>query len=499
MRGTRSTVITRPVLYQLGRAGERFFVGEGPVDLGARPRPVVLGRREDASADADVLVDDPWMSSLHARIVDGPRGGDRLFIEDCGSRNGICVNGVATRRAPLLHGDIVETGRTFWVFVEERSEPLLSSAAEFGAMATWHPRLGLQLATLAGRARGGEHVLVAGPPGSGKGFLARTLHQMSRREGRLVQLDCRERGPRDVAVELFGVEPGGGRIVDAAGGTLLLENVDRLPQDLQVRLVEALRRRAPDIKGRPPARVVATVGADVDALVQGGALARALVEALGVLRVDMPALEERRCDLGVLLDDCIGRARGATAIAREACRAMFRAKYPQNVRGFARVIEAAASLASGDDTRRKGGMIELVHLPLCVTGPEALRGLAAEAKLLEQDVGLTGEVMVPPPTADSASRPFDDAVATGSEVDAFRPMPATDAQPPRNPLRTGTAAGLDRPAPIEAPLPVDADALVGALRGARGNVSAAARILGRPRAVVLRWLRDLNIDPLAHR
>jgi transcriptional regulator of acetoin/glycerol metabolism len=41
--------------------------------------------------------------------------------------------------------------------------------------------------------------------------------------------------------------------------------------------------------------------------------------------------------------------------------------------------------------------------------------------------------------------------------------------------------------------------LLGALKAARGNVSAAARLLGRPRSQVMRWLRDLNIDPLAYR
>jgi transcriptional regulator of acetoin/glycerol metabolism len=46
---------------------------------------------------------------------------------------------------------------------------------------------------------------------------------------------------------------------------------------------------------------------------------------------------------------------------------------------------------------------------------------------------------------------------------------------------------------------VDAEAVTSALRLARGNVAAAARALGRPRALVLRWCRDLGLDPLAFR
>jgi DNA-binding NtrC family response regulator len=389
-------------------------------------------------------------------------------------------------------------GRTFWVFVEERgSEPLLASPAEFGAMATWHPRLGQQLAQLAGRARTGEHVVVEGPHGAGKGFLARTLHQLSRREGRLLQLDCRDRGPRDVAVDLFGVDGAGGRIGEAAGGTLLLEHLDHLSLETQGRLADVLRRRNDPRRG---ARVVGTLDADLDALVVQGRIIRPLVDALGSLRVDMPSLDERRSDLGILLDDVIGRARGATAIAREACRALFRHTFPQNVRGFSRVVEAAAALASGDDSRRKGGMIELVHLPICVTGPEALRGLVAEQKLLEHDVGLTGEIEMPSATGDVLlPPPDDDAVATGSGMTAFQALSTAASLSRMNPLRKPTAVTIDRPDPLAAPEPVDTDAVIAALRSARGNVSAAARLLGRPRAVVLRWLRDLNIDPLAYR
>ena len=500
-RGTHSGPTTRPVLYHLGRAGERFVVGDGPVDLSSQPRPIHVGRREDGSNDVQILVDDPWMSSLHARIVDGARGAGRLFLEDAGSRNGVLVNGAKAERAPLLHGDIVEMGRTFWVFVEERGpEPLLSSPAEFGALATWHPRFGQQLVQLAARATSTEHVLVSGPPGTGRGFVARTLHQMSRREGRMVHLDCREHGPRNVGAELFGADGAPGKLAEAARGTLLLEHVDRLAVDAQGRLAEALRRRS-----YPHTRVVATVGAAVDGLVAAGSLSRSLVDAVGLLRVDTPALDERLCDLGVLLDEFMARARGAVAIDREACRVLFRHRFTQNVRGFGRVVEAASSLAVDDDRRRKGGMIEVVHLPFCVAGVDTLRSLLSQANILagEADVGMTGKHQAPsfsdgelPPPEDSTYRAnaFSSAIHTDAEVS--QPAPKKPASPWR---KATVGVGVEAPLPLDPVPAVDTDALVAALRGARGNVSAAARTLGRPRALVLRWLRDLNIDPLSYR
>ena len=42
---------------------------------------------------------------------------------------------------------------------------------------------------------------------------------------------------------------------------------------------------------------------------------------------------------------------------------------------------------------------------------------------------------------------------------------------------------------------MDVDTVTAALRTAHGNISAAARALGRPRAVLLRWIRELGIDP----
>ena len=515
-RSTRSGTLVRPVLYQLGRVGDRFTVGDGPLDLSTAARPLLFGRRDDGTKPdkSRVAVDDPWMSVRHARIVEGTRSamptagtGARLFIEDLGSKNGVVVNGASSPRVPLIQGDIIETGRTFWAFVEERgSEPLLSSPVELGAMATWHPRLGAQLGELMAAAVA-DHVLVTGPDGTGKGFLARTLHQVSRRDGRFLHLDCKERRPRKIVVDVFG-EDGGpqGKLRDAGAGTLLLENVDALPPELQDRLAEALRRRSfvPDGKTRPVAldmRLVATISRSTDATVLNG-LRPGLRDALA-LRVDLPPLEERGCDLGLLLDDFLSRAKGAPTIARDACRVLFRHRFSQNVRGFARVVEAAASLAvEGDRRGATAGTIELRHLPFCLAGPDAMRALLAQAQELsiDDDVELTGEVPILSATGDDGQAindPSSDAFSSVIETDTEHPRPVLSTS---QPLRPGTASAVESEQQIWAEVEdVDGDALVAALKKAHGNVSAAARALGRPRALVLRWLRDLGLDPLTFR
>ena len=371
------------MLYQLCRAGERFEVGDGPVALGQHTLIIGRGdprRSEPASAyrEGHVFIDDPWMSSRHAQVspLGVPRGTDsvgrgrvgtggpsRFVVEDAGSTNGILVNGVLTKRAPLLHGDLLETGRTFWLYVEESSaDAMLSEPFELGGVSTWTPSFARQLADLLPRVPTAEHVLVCGAAGTGKGFLARTIHVVSGRSGRFVHLDCRERRPKRLLVDLFGDDSHAGRLRDADGGTLFLENVDTLPLEVQDRLVDAIKRRSfhPEARGggaqatKPVAlgaRIVAAMAASVDDAVAEARLRPSLVDALGSVQLRMPTIQQRLPDLGLLLDDFLARARGAPAISRDACRCVLQYPFRQHVRAMARVIEGAATLAGEPDLK----------------------------------------------------------------------------------------------------------------------------------------------------
>ncbi len=518
----------RPVLYHLGKAGERFDVGDGPRDLAHVPLPLAIGRRQDAHPDVALFVDDPWTSAFHARLARGHRDSRRLFLEDAGSRNGVLVNGLKVERAALLHGDVIEIGRSFFVYVEELvQEPLLSAPAEFGPIVTWHPRLGAQLLRLFSRVRSSEHVVVQGPSGSGRGFLARTIHQLSGREGRLVAVDCRAGGPRNVAQEIFGVGEGDGRLAMAMHGTLFLEHLEFLPIEVQDCLAGALLRSS------VATRVVAAVSGDLDGLVRRDMLAPRLLDVLGRLSVETLALEHRLCDLGLLLDDFMGRARGAVAIDRAACRALFRFRFEQHIRGFGRVVEAASALAAGDHRRRKGGMIELMHLPVCLLGAGNLRELLAPYEGIDGQVGLdrTGEVaagallkgervasragdaptghrVVAAAMVASPQSPPPSSGPTSQELTPAEPFPLEATQASVRVAPVGSApvqrwrsatVGIAVEGKAIANDDVDIAMLVSALRTARGNVADAARLLGRPRAVVMRWLRDLNLDPLRYR
>jgi DNA-binding NtrC family response regulator len=524
----------RPVLYQLCRAGERFEVGDGPVDL-SNVKSMTVGRGDPARTPPTptrLPVDDPWMSSRHARI-DAAAGG-RLTVADLGSTNGVLLNGTLVAQAELAHGDIIETGRTFWTFLEEpRSLPLPTAPFEFGTWATWSPQLARQLKSLDGEVKSNKHILLAGPEGTGKGFLARTTHLMSGRRGRLIHLDCNERRPKRLVVDLFGKEGQPARLKEADLGTLFLENIDALPSELQDRLVDAVRRGAFVPGGRSKrvtmdVRVMASTRLDVEEAMVDGQLSPGMVELCSQISLFLPGLHERRQDFGLLLDDFLARARGAPAISRDACRAVLRHEWSYHVKSMSRVIEAAATLAAEeDDSGRTVGMIELVHLPVEVVGVEGVRELlpssdddarppSAQMPIADPhdaDPDATDEGAAVSQASDGFLRAVNDVeqmVDDFDALDATDPTLARQAQlaPAADPLLASSGSDSGRMPAARPPSAyhdmeslersyasaVDPDLIVAALRRSRGNVSAAARYLGKPRALLLRWMREFQIN-----
>jgi DNA-binding NtrC family response regulator len=524
---------TRPVLYQLCRAGDRFEVGDGPVDLSEAAALVVLGRGDPQRArvaSGRLPVDDPWMSSRHCQLK---REGGRFFLEDLGSTNGILINGEGHKRAPLEHGDLVETGRTFWMYLDEPAGYALpTEPVEYGTWSTWSPQLARQLQDLEREVKTNKHVLLSGPEGSGKGYLARITHLMSGRRGRLVHLDCNERRPRQLEVDLFGGAESTARLTEAEGGTLFLEHVDDLPAELQDRLVERVRRSA--AKARLDVRLIASTRFDIEDGIAGDRLRPTLIELLSEVSLFLPGLDERRADLGLLLDDFLARARGAPAISREACRAVLRHRWRLHIKAFSCVIEAASVLAAEHDVGGgAGGVIALCHLPVEVVGGAALAALtpgafdgrppSVQAPLGGDDEERTSPVAeraalaAPPPPGLSVGRDADESELEATDpsirhhgggrakVPAFRSdveasgMLGRKSAPSGAPVRPPSAYhDLDRIERSYAAA-VDPDLIVDALKKARGNVSSAARYLGKPRALVIRWMKEFQIDASRYR
>jgi len=148
---------------------------------------------------------DPHVSRPHARLR---RDGERWIIQDSRSTNGIRINGALQHEAPLADGDIIELGHRFLLYrsYREFAGADLDGALPFrtGRLSTWVPALAERFAQLASIAGSRIATLVLGPTGTGKEWVARELHRLSGRSGPFVPINCGAI-PRDlIASLLFG-------------------------------------------------------------------------------------------------------------------------------------------------------------------------------------------------------------------------------------------------------------------------------------------------------
>ena len=211
-------------------------------------------------------------------------------------------------------------------------------------------------------------VLVTGETGTGKEVVARALHRLGREStGPFVAVGCGNI-PRELAEsEFFGHEKGSftgavdrriGAFEKADGGTLLLDDVDDLPPELQVKLLRVLQegtivRVGSTEERQVDVRVVATTKVDLENLAEGGRFRPDLFYRLRGLEIHLPPLRERGDDVLMLAAHFLERtaldgAMPARRLATEAAHLLRGYRWPGNVRELRRAMESAHVLASGE-------------------------------------------------------------------------------------------------------------------------------------------------------
>lgn len=211
-------------------------------------------------------------------------------------------------------------------------------------------------------------VLLLGASGTGKELFARTIHALSpRRQGPFVAFNCAAVPETLIEAELFGYERGAftgaaarhlGRLEQARGGTLLLDEIGEVPPGVQVKLLRALEERAVARLGGTgmvpvDTRVVAATNRNLEGAVREGTFRRDLYHRLNVFPIRLPSLSERREDIPALATHLLGQAaarhgRGALTLRPAAQGALVLAPWPGNVRELANLLERAAILAAGE-------------------------------------------------------------------------------------------------------------------------------------------------------
>ena len=222
-------------------------------------------------------------------------------------------------------------------------------------------------------------VLLTGESGTGKEVVARFIHHASRRSnGPFVAINCAALPDQLLESELFGHERGAftgavaakpGRIEQANGGVLFLDEVGEMAPAVQAKLLRVLEEREFMRLGstrvqRADIRVIAATNRDLHAAMQRGEFREDLYYRLGVFEIGLPPLRDRLEDVLELADSFlqqIGETVGkpAAGISRDAREQLVSYAWPGNVRELRNAIERAVILADG-------GYIRSEHLP--VTG-----------------------------------------------------------------------------------------------------------------------------------
>lgn len=238
-----------------------------------------------------------------------------------------------------------------------------------------------------------ETLLIGGPTGAGKSRLARFCHAQSRRrEQRFEALDLMT-VPDDLQMaELFGWKKGAfsgavtdnaGAVARAEGGTLFIDEIDKLSLKAQAGLLSVLEERRYRVLGdgtgerRADVRFIVGTNADLRAAVEAGRFREDLYYRINVLPVKLPPLDERADEIPAWAAYMLERRHreaapgGRATIAAAATRALAGRRWPGNLRQLDNIVRRAYALA-------------------LVEHEEAPREISLEARHVEQALGHEG-------------------------------------------------------------------------------------------------------------
>ena len=231
-------------------------------------------------------------------------------------------------------------------------------------------------------------VLITGESGVGKELVANAIHNLSgRKDKAFIKVHCAALSESLLESELFGHEKGAytgadsmqkGRFELAHGGTIFLDEIGEINQNVQIKILRVLQEKTFERVGGEKSisvdvRIVAATNKNLEEEVKAGRFREDLYYRLNVVNLKVPSLKERKDDLTLLIDYFIKKfaaenEKEIIGIDSKAKAALLKYDWPGNIRQLQNCIESSVVMSNGKQ-------IKLEDLPLSVseyTGQEAI-------------------------------------------------------------------------------------------------------------------------------
>jgi two-component system response regulator GlrR len=217
-------------------------------------------------------------------------------------------------------------------------------------------------------AESNSNVFISGESGTGKGLIARALHQLSDRKDKpFVSLNCAEIPGTLLESELFGFEKGAftgatarkkGLFAQADGGIIFLDEITEIPLAMQGKLLKAIDEREFYPLGsqqtvKVDIRIISASNKEIETEVENGNFRSDLFYRIHVFPIRMPPLRDRKEDIPHLVGHFLEKYAGKMnkiikTITPQALQRIMVHSWPGNVRELENVIECAAGMARDD-------------------------------------------------------------------------------------------------------------------------------------------------------
>ena len=211
-------------------------------------------------------------------------------------------------------------------------------------------------------------IILLGETGVGKSFIAKAIHQMSkRREQPFVQINCGAIPENLIESELFGYEEGAftgaqksgkkGKFELANGGTIFFDEIGELPLNMQTKLLRVLQEKELEKVGSNKktiidVRVIAATNASLEDKVKQGKFRLDLFYRLNVLNLKVPSLRERGEDIQLLAEHFATKLYQKLGIYKiipdEIMKILKSYSWPGNVRELKNIIDSI--IINSEDT-----------------------------------------------------------------------------------------------------------------------------------------------------